>query len=95
MVSHGVQGCPRVSLSTPRPGNDYFESNVLANPPLPGAVKLGIGNFASLFGTDKGLDLRQIASKFQWPLFWAYGEGIQTGLDSILALTSTLIDLAG
>jgi len=62
-----------------RERNDYFESNILANPPLPDAVKLGIGNFASLFGTDKGLDLQQIASKFQWPLFWAYGEGIQTG----------------
>lgn len=59
--------------------NDYFESNILANPPLPDAVKLGIGNFGSLFGTDKGLELQQIASKFQWPLFWAYGEGIQTG----------------
>lgn len=61
-----------------RERNDYFESNILANPRLD-AVKLGIGNFASLFGTDKGVELQQIASKFQWPLFWAYGEGIQTG----------------
>lgn len=59
-----------------------MESNVLANPPLPDAVKLGIGNFANLFGTDKGLELQQTAEKFQWPLFWAYGEGMQTGLGS-------------
>ena len=59
--------------------NDYLESNILANPSIPEAVKFGIGSFASLFGTEKGQELQQMALRFQWPLFWAYGEGQQTG----------------
>ncbi|CAK9070831.1 unnamed protein product [Durusdinium trenchii] len=59
--------------------NDYFESDILANPPVPAAVKLGIGSFATLFGTEEGRQLQTMALRYKWPLFWAYGEGTQTG----------------
>ena len=57
--------------------NDYFESDILANPPLPEAVKFAIAGFATLFGTEEGRDMQSIALRNNWPLFWAYGEGVQ------------------
>jgi hypothetical protein len=51
----------------------YWESNILANPRLDGDVKLLIGSFFTLFGTDEGKKLQQVADQFAWPLFWAYG----------------------
>jgi len=54
---------------------EYLESNILANPRLPEAVKFGIGSFTSLFGSKEGRELQAIAKKYHWPLFWAFGTG--------------------
>eukprot|EP00913_Durusdinium_trenchii_P033858 g31695.t1 len=54
----------------------YLESDIMANPRLPSSVKLGIGNFPTLFGTPYGRDVQHMARAFQWPLFWAFGAGM-------------------
>ena len=54
---------------------EYLESNILANPRLPEAIKFLIGSFPSLFGTRAGEDLQAIAKASKWPLFWALGDG--------------------
>lgn len=51
----------------------YWESDILGNPRLVGGVKLVIGNFANLFGTDQGSKLQMVADHYSWPLFWARG----------------------
>ncbi|CAJ1350175.1 unnamed protein product, partial [Effrenium voratum] len=56
----------------------YLESNILANPSLPHAVKLVIGNFPMLFGTASGQELQLMARRKGWPLFWAFGSGLTT-----------------
>lgn len=56
----------------------YLESNVMGNPRMAGGVKFLIGNFATLFGTDLGHRLQELAAYYAWPLFWAYGSGVSS-----------------
>jgi hypothetical protein len=51
----------------------YWEANILGNPSLAKGVSLIIGDFAHLFGTDKGRALQQLAEQRGWPLAWARG----------------------
>lgn len=51
----------------------YWESNIVGNPRLAGGVKLLIGNFKNLFGTDAGRQLQTVADQRALPLFWAHG----------------------
>lgn len=51
----------------------YMEANILMNPRLPDAISLIVGDFASLFGTDLGTSLKELAQQRGWPLAWSRG----------------------
>lgn len=65
---------------------DYLESDILANPRLPEAVKFGIGSFPTLFGTQDGRDMQAIAKRLHWPLFWSFGTGDPSAQDPHMTL---------
>lgn len=64
-------------LDLPKVGSleatQYYESNILGNPRFPEGISFLIGSFHTLFGTDGGRELQQLADRFSWPLVWALG----------------------
>lgn len=51
----------------------YWEANIAGAPPFPAGVKMLVGSFSKLFGTDDGRRLQAWCKKEGWVLAWALG----------------------
>ena len=51
----------------------YIEADVAGTLTFPGSVRLIIGSFGELFGSEDGERLQSWCRTNQWPLVWALG----------------------
>jgi hypothetical protein len=56
-----------------------FEVELLANPALPAAVSFVVLMIPSLFGTELGITLRELAAARGWPVVWTLGPHLAGG----------------
>jgi hypothetical protein len=52
----------------------YWEQNTVGPLPYPQAVTMVVASYAELFGSRQGAALRQLCTRWGWPLAWALGQ---------------------
>ena len=52
----------------------YWEANTVGRLPYPASVTMVIGSYAELFGSTLGQELRELCTRWGWPLAWALGQ---------------------
>lgn len=53
----------------------YYEANLLGNPRFREGVKFLIGDFIGLFGSERTMQLHELALEFELPVIWSFGVG--------------------
>lgn len=68
-------GYPALPPQTTTSVRKYYEANILGNPGYPDGVRFLVAVFSEHFGAATGERLQELASKHNWPLVWALGNG--------------------